>query len=133
MQHLLAPIRVRPAAVATALATAGAQDGRFVFTRSVLGDATLTYSELLAGDFDVRFDFDVTGWGATTCGGGERLQLTLQGFGPDAPNSSIARIQEGHRTAWRLARRWSSAASAPAPPAACALHAPATRSRWSMP
>lgn len=56
MQHLLAPFRVRHAAVATALATAGAQDGRFVFTRSVLGDATLTYSELLAGDFDVRFE-----------------------------------------------------------------------------
>ena len=56
MQHLLAPIRIRPDAVAAALATAGAQDGHFVFTRSVLGDATLTCSEPLAGDFDVRFE-----------------------------------------------------------------------------
>lgn len=76
--------------------TVAIQDGRFVVTRNGTGNTSLTYAEALVGDFDVRFSFDVAGWGAPTYGFGERLQLTvLPATGSTSPAFAVLRTQEG--------------------------------------
>lgn len=82
--------------LATAGNTVAIQDGRFVFTRNGTGNTALTYAEALVGDFDVRFAFDVTGWGTPTFGFGERLQLSVEpADGSTSPAFAVLRIQEG--------------------------------------
>lgn len=69
-------------------------EGRLVFVRGNGGNALLTLAPLLQGDFDVRMDYDVTGW-SSTFGGGDRfgLSVTPVGEGP-AFGSTIGYAQE---------------------------------------
>jgi hypothetical protein len=76
--------------------TVAIQDGRFVVTRNGTGSTVLAYAEALVGDFDVRFSFDVTGWGAPTFAFGERLQLSVApADGSTSPAFGVLRTQEG--------------------------------------
>lgn len=77
------------------------QDGELAFTRSNANSATLTFAPLLQGDFDVRLDYDVSGWPLTYAWGDRfGLQLTADGSS-DAYH--IGRLQNGtshYAVAW---------------------------------
>lgn len=72
----------------------GVDDGRLVFVRSNAGNALMTFTPLLQGDFDVRMDYDVSLW-SPTYGGGDRfgLGVTPVGDGP-VSGSGIGYAQE---------------------------------------
>lgn len=63
-------------------------EGRLVFVRGNAGDALLTFAPLLQGDFDVRMDYDVTGW-SSTFGGGDRFGLSVSPVGEGPSLASV--------------------------------------------
>lgn len=52
----------------------GVDAGQLVFVRSNAANALMTFTPLLQGSFDVRLDYDVSGW-SPTYGGGDRFGL----------------------------------------------------------
>lgn len=72
----------------------GVDAGRLVFVRGNAASALMSFTPLLQGDFDVRLDYDVSGW-ATTYGGGDRFGLGVIPVGDgQAFGSAIGYAQE---------------------------------------
>ena len=73
----------------------GVDAGQLVFVRSNAANALMSFTPLLQGDFDVRMDYDVSGW-STTYGGGDRFGLGVVPVGGDGQvfGSAIGYAQE---------------------------------------
>ncbi|GAB4118634.1 MAG: hypothetical protein Fur0014_19740 [Rubrivivax sp.] len=73
----------------------GVDAGQLVFVRSNAANALMSFTPLLQGDFDVRMDYDVSGW-SPTYGGGDRFGLGVTPVGGEGQvfGSAIGYAQE---------------------------------------